>query len=197
MRLFVAIEPDPRARTNLTELVRRLAPMAPMRWVHPQNLHVSLKYIGDWDENRLDEVVDTLERVRIPTRVRLTLAGLGFFPHGRSPRVFWVIAENTLPLRRLAASIDARLARLGIAPEVRPYVPHVTLGRLRAECSLTEMHEAIEELPTRDFGTYSVDSFALYGSVLTKNGPVYRKIEEFSYHAPQRAVRSSRVAVPA
>lgn len=195
MRLFVALEPNSRTVTALTELVRRLAPMAPMRWVHPSNMHVSLKYIGEWDERRLDEVIETLDRVRVPMRVTVRLAGLGFFPHGLSPRVFWVIAENSTALRQLASSVDTRLAALGIAPEVRPYVPHLTLGRLRAECNLTEMHEAIEELPTRDFGSFPVESFALYGSMLTRSGPVYRKIEEFQYHAPTAVVRPARLAM--
>lgn len=184
MRLFVALEPNTKVIANLTELVRRLAPMAPVRWVHPRNMHVTLKYIGEWDENRLDLVTDALGRVRITSKVKVPLAGLGFFPYAPSPRVFWVIAENTPPLRQLASSVDAQLSRLGIAPEVRPFVPHLTLGRLRGQCDLTEMNEAIEELPSREFGTIEPETFALYGSMLTQNGPVYRKVEEFPFLMP-------------
>ena len=184
MRLFVALEPNTKVIANLTELVRRLAPMAPVRWVHPRNMHVTLKYIGEWDENRLDLVTDALGRVRITSKVKVPLAGLGFFPYAHSPRVFWVIAENTPPLRQLASSVDAQLSRLGIAPEVRPFVPHLTLGRLRGQCDLTEMNEAIEELPSREFGTIEPETFALYGSMLTQNGPVYRKVEEFPFLMP-------------
>ncbi len=179
MRFFVAFEPDSKVIANLTELVRRLAPMAPIRWVHPRNMHVTLKYIGEWDESRLDHLTRALGGVRVATRISVPLAGLGFFPYAHSPRVFWVIAENTPPLRQLASSIDARLTRLGIAPEVRPYMPHLTLGRLRGQCDLTEMYEAMEELPSREFGTIAPDRFALYGSQNTERGPVYRKIREF------------------
>ena len=181
MRLFVALEPNTKVIANLTELVRRLAPMAPVRWVHPRNMHVTLKYIGEWDEDRLDRVTSALSRVRIASKVKVPLAGLGFFPFAHSPRVFWVIAENTPPLRQLASSVDAALARLGIAPEVRPYVPHLTLGRLGGNCDLTEMNEAIEELPSRDFGAIEPETFALYGSMLTEGGPIHRKIEEFPF----------------
>ena len=197
MRLFVALDLNTRVIANLTELVRRLAPMAPIHWVHPRNMHVTLKYIGDWDDSRLDEVVEALRRVRVPYKVKVPLAGLGFFPYPSSPRVFWVIAENTSPLRQLASSVDAQLSRLGIAPEVRPYVPHLTLGRLRGECDLTEMHEAIEELPTRDFGNIEPDSFSLYGNSLTENGPTHRKIEEFPYQMPVSKSYVSRVAMGA
>ncbi len=181
MRLFVALEPDPKVIANLTELVRRLAPMAPVRWVHPRNMHVTLKYVGEWDESRLDVVVDALSHVRINQRLKVSLAGLEFFPHGPSPRVFWVTAENTLPIRQLASSVDARLSRLGIPPEVRPFMPHLTLGRLPGQVDLTELHEAIEELPSRDFGNLEPEAFVLYGSTSTPSGTSYNKIKEFRY----------------
>ena len=180
MRLFVALEPNTKVIANLTELVRRLAPMAPIRWVHPRNMHVTLKYIGEWEEDRLDLVRDALSRVRVSSKIAVPLAGLGFFPYAHNPRVFWVIAENNPPLRQLASSVDARLSRLGIAPEVRPYVPHLTLGRLHGRCDLTELYEAMEELPSRDFGTIEPEKFVLYGSKLTENGSIHRKIEEFT-----------------
>lgn len=180
MRLFVALDLNSRVVTNLTELVHSLAPMAPVRWVHPKNMHLTLKYIGEWDLDRLDDVIDALREVRVASRFNVHLAGLGFFPSVRNPRVFWATAENTPPLRQLASSVDSRLAALGIAPEVRPYTPHITLGRLRSR-DLTEMHEAVEELPTRDFGIIEPESFTLYGSQLSQQGPSYRKIEEFPF----------------
>ena len=181
MRLFVALDLNTKVIANLTELVRRLAPIVPIRWVHPRNMHVTLKYIGEWDEDRLDDVIEVLGQVRVATKLKVSLAGLGFFPHGRNPRVFWVIAENTPPLRRLASSVDTCLSRLGIAPEVRSYFPHLTLGRLPPGCDLTEMHEAIEELPSRDFGYIEPESFTLYGSRLTPEGPIYTKVDEFPF----------------
>lgn len=184
MRLFVALEPNTKIIASLTELVRRLAPMAPVRWVHPRNMHVTLKYIGEWDQSRLHQVIDALSRVRITSKVTVPLAGLRFYPYEHTPRVFWAIAENTLPLRQLASSIDTSLARLGIAPEVKPYLPHLTLGRLHGRVDLTEMHEAIEELPSREFGTIKPDTFALYGSMLTPEGPVHKKIDDFPFMVP-------------
>ena len=181
MRLFVALDLNTKVVANLTELVRRLAPIAPIRWVHPQNMHVTLKYIGEWDENRLDEVVEALGRVRVTRKVKVALAGLGFFPYGRHPRVFWVLAENAPPLRQLASSVDGCLSQLGIAPEVRPFLPHLTLGRLHGRPDLTELHEAIEELPSRDFGQIEPESFTLYGSKLTAKGPIHEKIDEFPF----------------
>ncbi len=195
MRLFVALEPDPTVIASLTELVRRLAPMAPVRWVHPRNMHVTLKYIGEWDENRLDLVIDALAHVRIPHRLKVALAGLEFFPHGSSPRVFWVTAENTLPLRQLASSVDAQLSPLGIPPEVRPYMPHLALGRLPGRVDLTELNEAIEELPSREFGHLEPEAFALYGSTPAPSGPTYNKIKEFPFLMPSAEAVEHQYAV--
>lgn len=179
MRLFVALDANPKIRTALTELAQGLAPIAPVRWVHPQNMHVTLKYIGDWDERRLDDVIDALSQVRVGLKIRAALAGLEFYPRGRNPKVFWVPVERTLPLRQLASSVDERLAALGIAPEVSPFVPHITLGRLQPGIELTELHEQIEELPSREFGFLEPDCFRLYGSQLTPSGPVCTLIDEF------------------
>lgn len=196
MRLFVALEPSPKVIQSLTELVRRLAPMAPVRWVHPRNMHLTLKYIGEWDESRLDQITGALGQVRIRQKFKVPLAGLDFFPRGPSPRVFWVTAENTPPLRQLASSVDTHLARLGIAPEVRPYMPHLTLGRLQGHVDLTELHEAIEELPSREFGSLDPDHFVLYGSTLTPDGPIHRRVQEFPFLLPVASDVAREYAMP-
>ena len=90
MRLFSALELNTKVITNLTELVRRLRPCGPIRWVHPQSMHVTLKYIGDWEVHRVDELVRALNRVKVPASLTVPLAGLGFFPNSRHPRIFWV-----------------------------------------------------------------------------------------------------------
>ncbi len=181
MRLFAALELNSKVITNLTELVRRLSPISPVMWIHPQNMHVTLKYIGEWDEHRLDDIIQALQEVKIKFTVNVPLAGLGYFPSIRNPRVFWVGAENTPPLRQLASAVDAALSPLGVTPEVRPYAPHLTLGRMKAGQDLTEMHEAIEELPSRDFGAITPDRFVLFESTLTPEGAIYRKVQEFPF----------------
>jgi len=191
MRLFVALEPNVKVVANLTELVRRLRPVAPIRWVRPQNMHVTLKYIGDWREDRLEAVLRALGEVRSTMPLNVPLAGLGFFPSVNAPRVFWVGAEPTAPLRQLASSVDAVLQPLGIAPEVRPYFPHLTLGRVLDGDSLDELHQAVEDLPSRDFGTITPDRFVLFESSVTADGPVYRKVAEF----PLAGVAPEAVAV--
>ena len=196
MRLFVALELNPKVIANLTELVRRLGPYALLRWVHPQNMHVTLKYVGDWQVNRLDELIHSLSEVRLPASepvLNVPLAGLGFFPNARSPRVFWAGAENTTALRQLQSRVDAALQPLGIAPEVRPYHPHLTLARISEDISLDDLYRAIEDLPTREFGLISPDQFVLFESSVTPAGPIYRKVAEFTF-VPQIGEAASPAA---
>ena len=187
MRLFTALELNSKIVAHLTELVRRLRPYGGVRWVHPLNMHVTLKYIGEWPAERLEEVIHACSEVKLPsvhTALNVPLAGMGFFPDARSPRVFWVGAENTPALRKLASGVDAALQPLGIAPEVRPYQPHLTLGRVGKDVSLDDLLGAVEDLPSREFGTISPDRFVLFESTSTQSGPIYRKLAEFPFIAP-------------
>ena len=198
MRLFTALELNSKVIAQLTELVRRLRPYSGIRWVHPLNMHVTLKYIGDWPGERLEEVIGACSDVKLPsvhTALTVPLAGLGFFPDARSPCVFWVGAENTPALRKLASSVDAVLQPLGIAPEVRPYQPHLTLGRVGKDVNLDDLLGAVEDLPGREFGTITPDRFVLFESTTTQSGPVYRKLAEFPFIAPlsQAAHASGRM----
>ena len=198
MRLFVALELNPKIIANLTELVRRLRPYALLRWVHPQNMHVTLKYVGEWQVNRLDELIHNLSEVRLPPTepvLNVPLAGLGFFPNARSPRVFWAGAENTTALRQLHSKVDAALQPLGIAPEVRPFQPHLTLARIAEDDSLDDLYRAIEDLPTREFGLLNPDQFVLFESSVTPAGPIYRKVAEFTF-VPQIGEAASAAVPP-
>ncbi len=193
MRLIAAIELNSKVVANLTELVRRLRPFAPVRWIHPQNMHVTLKYVGEFSESRLDLLLRNLSEVRVSQPIAIPLAGLGYFPNAEQPRVFWVGAENTAPLRQLASSVDAQLAPLGVVPEVRPYQPHLTLGRIFDGESLDELHSAVEELPSREFGTLSPDRFTLFESTQAASGPIYRRLAEFPFlHVAEPAEIGSR-----
>ena len=181
MRLFAALELDTKVIANLTELVHRLRPCGAIYWSHPHNIHLTLKYIGDWAVHRVDVLVQALQRVNVPPSLSVPLAGLGFFPNPRNPKVFWAGAENTPALRRLASSVDSELQMLGIAPEIRPYFPHLTLGRVVEGAQLDELYRSVEDLPSREFGAISPDRFVLFESTLANGGSMYRKVAEFPF----------------
>lgn len=179
MRLFTAVDASPEVHENLKELLRRLEPTARLRWTRPGNLHLTLKFIGEWPEERLEELQRALASVPSPPRFEVKFSGLGFFPNARSPRVFWAGMEPSPELTQLAAGIDRALEPLGVAPERRPYSPHLTLARIQERTPLTGLHRAIESLPSQDFGAFSPECFYLYQSRLSPGGSVYVKLAEF------------------
>src|SRR5258707_7568727 len=122
-------------RENLAALIKELraadasSSKNRARWVRPENLHVTLKFIGNVDADKLDAIRAALADVRSGSAVELRFRGLGFFPNEKRPRVLWDGMEASPNLATLAADIDARLEKLGIPRETREFSPHLTLAR--------------------------------------------------------------------
>src|SRR3990167_1334580 len=116
MRLFVALELTEGVRAALRELVARLEPAgADLRWVRPQGMHLTLKFIGETPEAKLPLLREALARVRSPKPVEMEFHGLGYFPNERRPRVFWVgiEASDNLPALASERSEERRVGKEG------------------------------------------------------------------------------------
>lgn len=176
MRLFTAIDVPAEVRQRLTELVAVLSPAAPLHWSPPGNWHITTKFIGEWtDEAAMTRELATLRVPAFPVEVR----GLGWFPNPHQPRVLFAGVAAPGELGDLHGHTDAACARLGVAKEIKPYSPHLTLARIRTSVPVTELRRAISELPSTEFGTFRAESFWLYESRAEAQGSVYRKIKEF------------------
>lgn len=191
MRLFIALDIDPEIRRRIAQFmdgVRGFAPDA--RWVSADSLHLTLKFIGEWPPERLDELKRTLAGVhRQPADI--TFAGTGFFPAAKSARVFWVGIEAGPELATLAAAVDEATSSLGIDKEQRAFTPHLTLARTgsgrpqrmrsdRANPSFRRLQEKLGTMPAASFGTMRPLEFFLYESKLSPKGAVYTKLERFA-----------------
>ena len=178
MRLFTGLDLPAEVVRNLDRLVARLGPTARIQWSPPANLHITTKFIGEWPEERLEELKDALgglpARPAIPVRVR----DLGFFPNAKSPRVFWCGVQAP-GLEALARDTDGATSALGVASESRAYSPHLTLARIKDRLDFQPLHEAIGALPDTDFGGFEAVSYFLYRSQLRPTGSVYTKLAEF------------------
>src|SRR5713101_7228999 len=118
MRLFVALEIPSTVRKNLAELLKSLRSISPQtRWVRPENLHVTLKFIGEVPETKLAAIRSALAGVRTDRAITLDFRGLGFFPNDKHPRVFWAGIEASPNLKTMAADIDNGTEKLGIPRE--------------------------------------------------------------------------------
>jgi RNA 2',3'-cyclic 3'-phosphodiesterase len=178
MRLFVGLDLPGDVVRNLEKLLERLRPAARIQWSPPANMHVTTKFIGEWPEERLEDLKAALGGIAPRAAISMRIRQLGFFPNERSPRVFWCGIEAP-GLAELAADTERATSALGIAAETRPYSPHLTLARIKERLNLEPLHKAIAALPSTEFGSFEARSFFLYRSQLRPGGSVYTKLAEF------------------
>ena len=182
MRVFVALEIPSAVRENLAALLNAFRSVsAQTRWVRPENLHVTLKFIGEAAEAKLAAIRSALAGVRSEQPVTLAFRGLGFFPNEKHPRVFWAGAEASPNLKILAADIDHAAETLGIPLEKRLFSPHLTLARFEPPRLPEKLRAAILENAERDFGSLRTSQFHLIESKLKPSGAEYTTLESFTF----------------
>ena len=186
MRLFVALDLPEAVRQAFRELISQLKKSSPnARWVRPEGIHVTLKFIGHTDERNLESICAALAPIRSEQPVEMEFRGLGFFPHERRPRVLWCAVGASANLARLTADIGRALEPLGMAAESREYVPHLTLARLEPErispAELQKLERAAEEAAGSSFGSARESEFYLFESMLKPTGAEYRRVQAFPF----------------
>jgi RNA 2',3'-cyclic 3'-phosphodiesterase len=187
VRLFVALEIPSSVRDSLSALIQELrateseSTKSKTRWVRPENLHVTLKFIGHVENAKLEFIRAALAEVRSNQAVDLRFDGLGFFPSERRPRVFWAGMEASPNLAPLASEIDARLGKLGIPNETREFAPHLTLARFDPPGISQQLRAAVENNADRNFGALHTNQFHLMESKLKPTGAEYTTQHSFSF----------------
>jgi 2'-5' RNA ligase len=193
MRTFIALDIDESIRQRIAlfmDGVRGFAPDA--RWVRPESLHVTLKFVGERPEDTVAQIEKALASVNAE-RVQMSLQSYGFFPTPKSARVFWVGVEGGPQLSALARAVDETTGTVGIPQEEHPFSPHLTLAR-RAGGSgapawsksdspnqgFQRLQEKLGALPTPEFGTMTAREFFLYQSQTLRGGAQYAKIARFA-----------------
>jgi 2'-5' RNA ligase len=182
MRLFVALEIPTAVRENFADLMASLRAVSPpARWVRAESLHVTLKFIGEVSESRLDAIRSALAGVRSDQLVTLEFRGLGFFPSEKHPRVFWAGIEASPNLKTLAAAIEQTVEKLGITREQRTFSPHLTLARFEPPKLPERLRAAVQESASHEFGSLSTSQFHLIESKLKPSGAEYTTLESFPF----------------
>lgn len=184
MRLFVALDLSGSVKDNLTALVDSLRSSARIRWTRPSNLHLTTKFIGEWPENRLEELKTALAGIVSPP-IRVVVRGLGWFPNPHNPRIFWAAVRAPESLPALAKATDQVCAPLGIVAETRPYSPHLTLARIEEKVDLGPLRRRIASLDSDEWGEFTATGFHLYLSQMQSGGSVYTKLASFPMNGPQ------------
>jgi 2'-5' RNA ligase len=182
VRLFVALDLSQEIRDALREPIAKFRPLAKTaRWTRPEGMHVTLKFIGHVDANKLDAIRAALATVQSDSPVEMRVRGMGFFPDERRPRVLWCGIEASANLAPLAADAERALEPLGIPREERKFSPHLTLARLKDSRGIDDLARAAEEMKSRDFGSTRQTEFHLFESVTKPSGAEYRKIESYPF----------------
>ncbi len=187
MRLFVALQIPDSIRKEYAKLIddfRRFDAKASLKkpkWVRPENLHVTLKFIGHTDPAKLDSIRGALAKVRSPQEVHLHFRNIGFFPNAKRPRVIWGGMESSENLAPLARAVDQQIASLGFPAEEREFTPHLTLARLDPPGIAQELRAAIEKHAVHDFGELQTSEFHLIESELKPTGAEYTTLQSFPF----------------
>lgn len=191
VRCFVAVEVPSGVRDELvavqTALRRRLR-RADLRWATPDQLHLTLKFLGAVPDDRVAAVSVALDQVGAGAApLALTAAGLGAFPSLGSARVIWAgITAGSADAAALAAGVDQATASLGFPPETRPFRCHLTLGRVRSPGGGRGLGEAVKAVGNRDFGSWIASELILYESRLRPTGALHVPVSRHALRGVRR-----------
>ena len=178
IRLFVGLELPEEMRQRLAFLGSGL-PGA--RWVDPGNYHLTMRFIGEVDGGRFEDIHAALTRIKAPA-LDLTLEGISTFGKADAPHTLWVGVQRNATLAALHAKVDRALVTAGLEPESRKFQPHVTLARLRKNAagrlgSFVARHSLFRAGPGR------IEHFVLFSSFLQRSGAIYAPEAHYSLSA--------------
>jgi 2'-5' RNA ligase len=180
LRLFVAVELPPEVRDALSALQQELRPRGGpgVRWVRPEGIHLTLKFLGGVPRQQVPLVEEALGRAASgQTAFGLSLGMPGFFPSPRRPRVLWVGIEGEVEqLTALARRVEEEMSALGFPAEERPFAPHLTLARLGEKLAPAQREDfgrAAQSAPWHPGHPFSVDGVSLMRSQLSPQGAIY------------------------
>lgn len=175
-RTFIALELPGLIKDQYQQVVRLLdSPDAKVRWVKREQMHLTLKFLGDITREQADLVIDRLKRIDPPPGLKAIITGLGAFPDFRKPRVLWVGLELTDELLALQEDVELVCLEAGIQQEKKPFKAHITLGRVKAIPPDSSLHKKLRMISLEKQES-EFKALTFFKSTLTSNGPVYETL---------------------
>jgi 2'-5' RNA ligase len=179
MRTFIAIEIPAEIKKEMAEVQGRLkSPGVDAGWTRLEGIHLTLKFLGEIDEQRVPEIMNALTRAANGVgKFHLEIAGTGAFPNPKNARVVWIgVSGDIEKLAALQFSIEEAMAGLGMEREERKFTPHLTLGRIKYIRSRDAWVSALDALKDIRLAGFDVDAVSLMKSELQRSGAVYTEI---------------------
>ncbi len=186
-RAFIAVDLPETVQVFLAELQETIKSYeVPVKWVRPQNIHLTLKFLGDTDTAQTARIVAAMTlAARDCPGVSLTAKDIGVFPDLKRPRVVWAGVNGQLEiLKNLQRTLDDHLADLGFPKDRRTFSAHLTMGRVKGKIVSARMKAAIDGLKGSESEPFEVDRIVLFKSELRPTGAVYTQVHQvlFSRH---------------
>lgn len=179
VRTFVAVEIPANVRARAAELIEILSGAgADVKWVASENLHITLKFLGDVELKETARICEAMQKASAETSpFPLALRGAGAFPNVRRPRTIWLGTEDDLTMRALHQHLEARLQKLGFRKDGRRFHAHLTLGRVRrGGPAMAELGRLLQEHAAFEAGTAPIVELVLFASHLSRTGPTYEPL---------------------
>ena len=173
-RTFIALEIKENIKELLAEVQHKIgSEIGGIKWVKPNNLHLTLKFLGPTCEDKIEDISDILINTADNLNsFNMSVSGLGAFPSSHNPKVIWAGLKADDVLYKLQKDIDISLEFLGFAKEKRPFSPHLTIGRVRDSRAKKKLRDAFEQVRTEP-GSFEAENITFYKSDLIPEGPVY------------------------
>ena len=180
-RTFIATKIKPNAELlNAYAKVRNELENEKIKWVEPQNFHLTLFFIGDTDEEQIANVSKELSNlVDNYSKTQIKLEGLGVFKSIKKPRVLWTGISEFQGLKEIKLALDKQMLQLGFNPDAREFKPHLTLARMKWIDNKQRLEALLKEYENVFFQHSQIDHLIYYESILKKSGPEYKPIEKF------------------
>lgn len=180
IRLFIALPLALDVEKKLNTIIEDMKQQGGrVKYVEPKNIHLTLKFLGNTDENKVDHLKDAVERVAKNYKpVNTALDTIGSFPNFKRPRVFWIgFSRNVNILENMVNDIENETELLGWEKEQRSFKAHLTLGRVKDEHDVYQLTRFIQDYKL-DPIDISFDRITLFKSTLTQKGPIYKRLHE-------------------
>ncbi|MFH0763824.1 MAG: RNA 2',3'-cyclic phosphodiesterase [Candidatus Omnitrophota bacterium] len=184
MRTFIAIELSDEIKDTLAQIQSHLKYAgADVKWVEKDNIHLTLKFLGEIDEKKCEKVKAVLDEIAKSVKpFEISIKDIGAFPKMEFPRVIWVgLDKGAKESTELAAKVDESLSKLGFDRGTRPFAAHLTVGRVRSPKNKEALKEKIMGCGERVTGNEEISSVILFQSTLTPAGSIYTKLYEAKF----------------
>jgi len=183
IRAFIAMDLDSKIKRSIQNIQEQLCQAScDINWVKPENVHLTLKFLGNIQEDKIPEIIQKLISLtgRFPP-ISSQLTHLGMFPDTTRPKVLWIGLTQEQTFQDLAAYIEQDLLSLGFLPENKKFHPHITIGRLKSTKGIQKLC-----LLTQDYSSFTslkqtFDCLTFYKSILTSHGPVHEPLNKIKW----------------